>query len=49
MKMTSEVVHKVWDSWNFFKLATVHSHENMSIKIMLIFCAIQHEINPLDA
>lgn len=46
MKITSEVVHKVWDSWNIFRLATVHLHENMAVKIMLVFCATQHKINP---
>lgn len=30
MRKTSEVVHKIWDSWNIFRLATVNLHENMT-------------------
>lgn len=49
MKTTLEMVHKVWASWNIFRLATVHLHENMAVKIMGVFCATQQKINPLDA
>lgn len=37
MKTTSEEVHKVWDSWNIIRLATVHLHENTAVETMLSF------------
>lgn len=44
MKTTSEVVHKVWDSWNIFTLATVHLHENTAVKIVFSFlCYSAHK------
>lgn len=37
MKTTSEVMHKVRNSWNIIRLATVYLHQNMAVKIVLSF------------
>lgn len=44
MWKTSEMTHKIWDSWNIFRVATVHLHENMTTKIQLR-CVAEHKID----